>query len=448
MPSPGFIQRTRMTYGDYSFSPVPTFSWTTDLVRDNLDNLLYKIHSLDFAGVLLPNPSNSGQLDEVVDLQDQLRAALASGNQELIISFDGAPVLSGVFPVIENVSMEEGVWADRTNYTFSAFYDEDVDANGIKSFSETWSFQEDEDRRSATVSHAINAVGLNTNPSGISNALINAKDYVTARTGYSNAVANAPFFVQVSGASFNAYEELRNEQHDIQAGGFSVNENFVLSSGTFINTRTSQYSEDADGVVTVSVNGQVRGLGRGDDAFERAIGAWDASIKDNLKFVASGTYVQFAGPADLFTNNTESFSVTKNEFAGTLDYSVSYNDSPGENLPAGIQEFNLSVTTNLPTRIHPTFLIPKRAAGPIVQDALTTKPGTHVVAGNAIGKSSADFGVVLSYVNLKLQENKGPGFITSHSITKDERNKTVNFNITWEFTSDLNAAADTIAIVQ
>lgn len=448
-PQAGFIKRTRMFYGNYEFEPAPLFSWSTATVRASDNTALFKSHTLDFNGTLLPNAAASGQLDDVITLQNQLRTALGSGNQEFRITFDGTHVVSGVYPRVDNVVIGEGLWAQLAEYSFSFNYEEELDANfKVQSFSETWQFDEDDNRLTVAVNHNISAVGLDTNPSGVSNAFDNAKDFVINRTGYANAKANAPFFAQVSGLTFNAYAERRTEQHDVQGGSFQVSENFTLSSGNFVNTNVFRYNEDAEGIVTVAVEGQVRGLGRRDECFDHALNAFLNTVEPQLAVDASGFYNEFNGPAELFTNNKESFSITKNRFAGTIDYSVSYNDSPAENLPDGIQEFNLSVSRNEPVELNAVFNIPERAGGPIRQLLQTSTVGTYTVTGSCTGKPSTDMAIVINYVQSQLNANKGPGIITSNNITKDTRNKTVNFSVTWEFLAPLNQAARTTPIVQ
>ena len=203
MPQTGFVQRTRMYYGDYEFAPVPLFSWNTSIIRDNADTALYKQHELSFNGFLLvDSTSESGQLDTLITKQDNLRDALGSGNQEWQITYDGTQIVSGIYPRVSNVTMEEGLWVDRVPYSFSFVYDEDFESNSIKSYSESWDYTERADRRTVEINHSISAVGVDTNPSGVSNALTNAKDYVVAKIGYTNAVASSPFFVQVSGKFF------------------------------------------------------------------------------------------------------------------------------------------------------------------------------------------------------------------------------------------------------
>lgn len=448
----GRTSRSRMQYGNYSFEPVPIFSWATEIVRDSKFDEIFLRNTLDFDGIILSAGSESGQLDFILSERERLQNALASGNQEFSIFYDNIPQISGIFPRVTNVNFEEGTWTDRLNYTFQFQYDENFYGSGIQNFSENWSFEENEDRSSATVRHDLNVVGINTNTSGVNNSFENAKTFVLSKTGYNNAVANTPAFVQVSGVSFSAFEELRSEQVDPQAGAYSVSETFTLSSGNFLHTRTGQFSQGDDGITTVSIDGTIRGLGRGDIAFTRALSAF-SDIKSQFPNDASGIYSQFSGESTLFTNNFSEFSVTKNEFQGTINYSVAYTDSPSENLPSGILEFNFNIQDNKPTVLFASFAIPERTLGNVVQDIGTSTEGTFTIQGNAQKKSDVSFANLLAFVEDQVNDNRPQAAnyqtlrLTQHQITKDEQNNTVNFNFSWIYTSELSAAASDGPIV-
>jgi hypothetical protein len=377
-----------------------------------------------------------------------LQQALASGNQEFRILFNGIPQLSGIFPKVSNVTFDEGTWTTRIDYSFTFDYEEDFFSTSVQSFTEAWTFDEQEDRRSVTANHNVSAVGLNTNPSGANNAFANARTFVLSKTGYDNVVAGSPAFVQVSGTPTAAYEELRNEQVDVQGGTFAVSETFTLSSGTFIHTRTGQFSQDDNGVGTVSINGNIRGLGRGDTAYPRALSAWDDDIKPKLPADASGIYSELGGDATLFTTSFNSLSVTRNTFGGTLDYSVAYTDSPTENLPSGILDFTFAIADQEPVRLKASFSIFDRSLGNVVQDVGTSTEGTFSIQGNTVGKPGFPFDDLLSFVEDKVNESRPiPANyvtlrLTQKQINKDELNNTIQFNIGWTYTKELSGVED------
>ncbi len=436
-----------MKYGNFSFTPVPIFTETVETFRDAKFDLLFKRTTREFTGTILNsvNIEASGAFENLFAQKNQLKNALCSGNQEFQILFNGTPLVSGEFPRINGPVFSEGTWVDRIDYSFTSEIDEVVGSGiPVQSFNETWDFEENEDRRSVTVQHNINAVGVNTNPSGINNAFGNAKSFVLGKTGFANAQANAPFFSQVSGVSFAAYEAIRGEQHDIGQGSFSASERFTLSSGTFIHNQTAQFATDGAGVTTVSLNGNIRGLGRGDNSFNRALAAFQNDIRDKFPANASGIYSQFGGEAILFTTNASNFSTTRNPFAGTIDYTVAFTDSPSDNLPSGILDFGISVQIQAPVRQFASFLIMERALGPVVQDTATSNEGNFSVQGSAVGKPGFSFNDLLAFVEDKINDKRpsAVNYVTlrpgSESITRDEENNTVQFNFTWIFTQELS----------
>jgi hypothetical protein len=445
---PDLRGNTRMFYGDYEFAPVPLFSWGKELVRDSKFDELFIVNTLSFEGILLEDtPSESGGFVLMNQKRANLQSALtASGTQELLITFEGNTIVSGIFPRVNNVNIDAGIWVDRVNYSFQMQYDEGLDPSGlIQSFSETWEFNENEDRRSVSATHNINAVGINTAGTGTNNALTNARDFVLLRTGYINVPPGHPAFVQGSG-TLTAFEELRSETADVQTGSFAVVENFTLSSGNFVHIRTGQLQLADDGITTVSLNGNVRGLGRGDTAFPRALNAWDNIFKPRLPADASGIYNSLGGEATLFTSTFQSFSLTQNEFTGTLDYSVSYNDDPSTDLPSGIQDFTLNVQDQPPVRLFASFAIMERSLGNVVQDIGTSTEGRFSITGSAIGKQGFLFDDLVQFVEDEVNAVRPlpASYVTlrldQQTITKDEDKNTINFSFIWLYTTDLSQA--------
>lgn len=436
---------TRMFFGDYEFEPIPIFSWSTEVIRDAKLEDLFLRNSLDFTGVILDIPVESGSFQTLMQRRDNLKNVLtASGSNEWRITFNGNHLVSGIYPQVSNISFDEGTWADRINYTFSFTFDEQISGKSpIQDFSETWDFEENDDRRSVTASHNISAVGVNTNPSGTNNALENARTFVLSKTGYENVPPGHPAFVEGSG-TLSAYEELRSENIDSQAGSFSVVESFTLSSGNFIHTRNAQFSTDNNGITTVSLDGNIRGLGRKHTAFPNALSAWNNNILPGIPGDASGVYSQFNGEAILFTSNFESISITKNDFTGTISYNVSYTDDSSQNLPSGIQDFTLNIQDEKPLRLFASFTIMERALGNVVQDIGTSTEGRFTISGSAIGKQGFPFQSLLDFVEERINQNRplSVNYITlrlsNYSVSKDEDKNTVSFNITWTYTKDLS----------
>lgn len=433
-----------MFYGDYEFVPVPIFTWATEMLRDGKGDALILRHTLDFTGDLLYTVGD-GSVATMIAKKEALEHALASGSKMFVISKDGAAVISGVYPVVTNFNANEGVWVDRINYTFNLSYDENFYGSGIASYTETWDFEEAPDRHTATAKHNVSAVGSNTAAPGVNNAFTNAKTFVLAQKSWKRVLASTPAFVQASG-TYGAYEESRAESCDPQAGSYSISESYTLCSGSYIHTHSATLSIDDASVGTLSVEGTIQGLGRGEQAFTRAKTGY-TSLKSHFPAYASGYYSELGGEGTIYTSNYTSFSVTRNPFNGTVQYNYSYSDSPAENLPSGIQDFTLTVADKKPVRLYASFAIMERALGNVVQDIGTSTEGQFTISGNAIGKTGYPFASLLSFVQDKINEKRPLSInyqtlrLSEKTVTKDEDKNTVNFSLTWDYTVELSSAA-------
>ena len=191
---------TKMFYGSYEFIPVPLIDWSVALIKDSKDESLYLQNTLDMQGGLYNFVSESGAFTELMTKRQALIDAVTASGQELRITHDGVSIVSGIFPTLESVSFDAGTWTEQIPYSLVFVYNEAIeDGPVVENFSENWSFQESEDRRSVAVTHDVSAVGINTAGSGSNNALENARNFVSARTGYGNVPLNHPAFVQASG---------------------------------------------------------------------------------------------------------------------------------------------------------------------------------------------------------------------------------------------------------
>jgi hypothetical protein len=435
-----------MFYGSYEFSPVPLFTWTTELVKSEQGESLSLQRTLDLQGLLL-DTSSSG-FPTLMEAREALHDAVTTSGQEFRITHNGIHMVSGIFPELESLAFDAGTWVQQIPYTITFSYNEEIDNKAVENFSETWDFEESEDRLSFTASHTVQAVGVNTAVSGNTNAIENARNFVLQRTGYDKVPVSHPAFVQGSGVPLVAYEELRSENIDVQAGSFSVTENFTISSGAFTHTQNANFQTNEQGVTTVQIDGSIQGLGRGDMRFARALDAYNNNVEPYLQGKASQIYSQFGGSGTLFAGSPKSLSLSQTEALGTISYTRTYDDDASSDLPADIQDASVSVQTSEPVKHHATIAIPDRTSGPIVQDIGTTTPGTYTITGNITGKTGVDIEVVKAYAQQKINENLPDTttlsaqtlIITQKSVTIDELRRTVSFNLVWQYTSSKYAS--------
>lgn len=432
-----------MNYGSYSFSPTPLFSWSTELVRDGKGSGVALRNSLDFTGTFLETAGDDTNISDIISARSGLLSALQQDNQEFKILQDGSGMVSGVYPRISDLSVEEGTWFDRADYSFSAVWEESLASNNVQDFSESWNYTENEDNKTATVSHSVSAIGINTSGTG-NNALANARTFVTGRAGYSNNPVSHPAFVQVSG-SYSGYESRRSEDVDPTAGSFAISEEFTLSANAFVHTQTSAFNQ-SNGVTTVSLDGDIRGLGRTTDALANALSGWNNTVKGNLVSDASGVYSTLGGPATLFTSNPVSESISQNEQAGTVSYSREYSDSVEVNLPSGIDSFDITAQDNQPVEVSSSFGIFGRSLGNIVQTMDTPTEGTFTISGSAKAEQSYSFASLQTYSETRinalrpLSGNYTTLRLESQDVTRDEAANEIQFSLVWKYTKPLSSA--------
>lgn len=432
-----------MQYGSYSFSPVPLFSWSTELIRDGKGSGVALRNTLDFTGTFLETAGDESNIDDVIAARTSLLNALKQDNQEFKILQDGSGMVSGVYPRITDLSLEDGTWFDRANYSFSAIWEESLASNNVQDFSESWSYSENDDNKTASVTHTVSAIGINTSGTG-NNALANARAFVTGRTGFSNNPTSHPAFVQVAG-SYSGYEGRRSEDVDPTAGSFSINEEFTLSENAFVHNQTSSLSQ-ANGVTTVTIDGEIQGLGRTTTALANAVSGWNNTVKGNLASDASGVYSTLGGSATLYVDNPVSESVSQNEQAGTLTYSREYSDSTEVNLPSGVDTFDISVQDNQPVEVSSSFGIFGRSLGNVVQTMGTPTEGTFTISGSAKGEQSFSFAALQTYVESRINAlrplagNYTTLRLTSQDVTKDEAANEISFSLVWNYTKPLSSA--------
>jgi hypothetical protein len=432
-----------MQYGSYSFTPVPLFSWGTSMIRDAKGSGIGLTHSLSFTGTFLETSGNLTNISDIIVARTDLVTALKADSQEFKILEDSVGLVSGVYPRISDVSIEEGTWFDRTGYSFSATWDEDLGSNNISDYSETWAYSEVDDRDIIELSHEVSAVGINTSGTG-DNTLANARTFVTARVGYANEPASHPAFAQASGA-YSGYESRRTENVDVAAGSYSISESFILSQNAYTHTQTSSLSI-SEGITTVALDGEIKGLGRSTTGYANALSGWNNTVEASLSGAASAAYTELGGIATLYVSSPASESLAKNASAASLSYSREYTDNATENLPSGVSSFSIDVSDEQPTTLTSSVSIFGRALGNVVQTIGTPTEGSFSISGNAKGDQGFSMAALITYAESRidalrpLSGNYTTLRLESQSVTKDADANELNFSLNWAYTKNLSAA--------
>lgn len=279
---------TTLTYGSYDFSPVPFFTLVQDEIQ-NKDGRVGTKYTLTLEGTLSTSPDLSGGIENVISLQESLRAAfvedglkleLKCGETSLLVCY---PKLSGPiqFPPSNNN------WVFTCPYTIELEFEdfrEDIGDNPFDQFveqaSETWNvefiddspkyninlssvssqttgyyYSGDNNYLMLRVSHNLNAIGQrhyidmsgtgvdeSGDPSGIGvtgyivkEAWEYARDWCIPRLGLDSGVLqdSGVLNLRITGAggiaSYYPYNHIRATSRSETQGSYSVDESWLIA---------------------------------------------------------------------------------------------------------------------------------------------------------------------------------------------------------------------------
>jgi len=324
-----FNAETRMFYTrqsdglTYCFSPVPLVAESKEYIRvANDSTTLAVVTNLTFNGTLLPTlPALSGvdpdaSCLELLDRKsDQLAFALSEDRGSLVVVDGSGYTVFNARPRVVSLDFDESQMVNHRKYQIVFEIESDFGENRIKDYQESWSFQYQDDD-TVSVNHTINTVGIYDAAAGFS-ALQSARSYARARANSINTshggFHKSPYVTDlVDIDNFSAFNHTRSENSNIAEGSYEITESWIMSSGSYKDDRTiDQTWERGDlGLVeSVSINGTIQGLG--DTTFDRLANAQDGF--DNFVAPQIGFYT---------SDSITSRSLSKNRFAGTLNYSM------------------------------------------------------------------------------------------------------------------------------
>jgi hypothetical protein len=179
--------------------------------------------------------------------------------------------------------------------------------------------------------------------------------------------------------SYKGFNHVRSITSDVGAGSYNVTETWLLSSDALTATHEVDVNieDDKGAFVTVSINATFQGLDSGAasqvqiDKFSNAQTSYDV-MKTYFYSLANSAYTT-AGYTDGLRNEKITESIGQNRVAGTITYSVSYNDNQ-VSLSNAISDditINYDNTEGLNEVIAKIPIIGKDD-GPIIQDMNTT----------------------------------------------------------------------------
>lgn len=319
-----------ISYGNYQFpNPLPFVAVedTPFFAEGTLDYINQKISLIGrFTGI------NIQSLNQQKNL---LIKAFSTGYQTLTvdgqtfdfiqpasISFDDSNLTSILPYSIELLGSEEKA--------FSKYF-------GITSPSNSWSYQEQDDR-TVTASHKVSAVGVKIDANS---RLDNARAFVEANlTGFQQL---STFFSGQSGFLRSVNEEINELQ-----GSYAVTENYIFSdSRTPINpsgiiTANTQISYSRDQGVSVTVNGGIVGAIEGTPVIESMFTANDAK-QIAAQAIESSRSDYEAIVYSALNKSPVSYNYNHNEISNTIDFSFVFSNADDYRADGPINNYTSSI---------------------------------------------------------------------------------------------------------
>ncbi len=419
-----------MTYGPYSFVPVPLVSLNYNPIKTGDQTHLSPSISLTLNGTLTSLPTGAGGIISIDSLQDTLTSGLATDGLRFLIDCGGAIILEA-YPRITSHSFSESVdnWVFTSPYTIEMEYDEisptisGTGENFVVSAQDSWNFQFDESKSYfnvdlntavpvvkqyagldyvtdaspyvATITHDISAQGVHHYASGYNQeGWKNAQTYVIDRLGIDNTHVVGSGVINLT--SGNPYNHMRTRVVDELGGTFSVSESWlIIDSGnaqiypglaTEDFTANIRKSLESD-ITSVNVEGTIIGLesrnyndGTADrftissNKYDNAVAYW-SGIQDRILPRAQSAVEGVANRNLNIFASTQSIGHAPSQ--GSITYNYDYDDRPSNCITGALSE-NISITDNNPTDVFASLTILGRQAGPILQsiDTFTQRTRT------------------------------------------------------------------------
>ncbi len=469
----GVQPAVRVFFGPDELVPSPLIAWSKESIFADEGLRTGEVLKLTLNGAyVLP----SGSYEQIARGQRELERIFSDDYKPLVLIAGagnrtlpaGTVIFSGITPRVTNLNVDADIHVNLLRYTteitaYSGILPNNV---GIRSYNDTWQFNEDANSRTISVEHNISAVGLNTAISG-TNAFLNALTFVRPKLGVSNMPIFLPQFTEpnASGGSVISTQPIstrRTESVDLAGGSYQATEVFVIASGnvTAFDQRTVSFEENDQKIATVNINGTVQGLGRtnynldGGVGFTNAYGFFQNTVRPFLPADASGVYVKYKSPltggSGLNIVIPITANIVENEFLGTVQYTFSYNDDPRRVLPSGIIELQTTVSRVEALRLFASHPIPFRRLGNIIQDIATTIEGSYTINSSAraisTGDKKADTNLAIATLESEINRVR-PNAVDFITLRVDALNETYSdselsaqVTLTYKFTSDLSEA--------
>lgn len=194
-------------------------------------------------------------------------------------------------------------------------------------------------------------------------------------------------FIDLSANLYKGYNHSRSESYDKTAGSYSINDTWILSSGTAFENYSASVSDNiSESTKSLSINGSIKGLssipasgtifgGNFPSAdktpYQNAIEKYNL-LSNNGNFGISSDLYKRARNLVTFDLHPvpRSVSLGLNEFTGEVTYNLEFDNRPvssGLTAIASILSENVSINDTYPGDVFATIPVLGRTTGPVLQ---------------------------------------------------------------------------------
>lgn len=357
-------------------------------------------------------PPNEYVVDPLANLTyktEQLRRLFADPGKSLEIQGCAGTAPIKCYPTIKSLNFQDGNWFQTIDYTvsldanemFGLFPNEDASGSNsmffkssdgrplfLRDANEEWNIEFNEEGESVQypytyrINHNVSAAGsVGYDGAGVfASGYQMAKKWVLSKVGmdygflYSSGGFNLPSF-------YTPYNYIRVEQIGELNGSYSINESWIVASGSAIeefNISVKKSLEDAS--TRVTIDGSVKGLEVKNSGY--SFGDLKVLIPKITNAETKFASISSGNPSTIFTRaqqytgvglnyNPLGITIGRNVMNGVITYAYEFDDRPYNIIPSAIMESFVIRGVN-PTDVFASITVPGRAAGPVIQDLNTT----------------------------------------------------------------------------
>lgn len=492
---------TTMSYGTYSFSPVPFLTINKQNQNTSDGQKLGTVFDIGIQGTLTPLPTGAGGYSTIDTYQDELRTAFAQEGLLFLVKCNDTVLISGYPRITDNVSFNTSNdnWTLTTPFNISLQLDSEPGDNGedifsqyISEASESWNLEFDDRNQfqwsipsgtgtpdaapyTLRLTHSISAKGKRhfggTSITGVlaAEAWQQARGWVVPRLGFDSSQLDSSGVMNLNASGLGVYNHIRTQDINELDGTFAVSETWLVMN-TGLNGVPGNALEDfnvsvrtslEDGLTNVSVEGSIQGVetrsygsNPGDftitqDKYEAAENVWGV-VKDRLYYRAK----KFNSGINPVVKNTV---IGHSPAQGVISYTYEYDTRPC-NFVTGSTYESIVITDNNPTDIFASLVVPGRGAGPILQDINTVTAATREVSievviapptgctsitGNRLAAPDTQVAAILCDLETELTNSYSQVFKTNDSRSWNMKNGRYSRSVAWMYTNcsgDINTS--------